>query len=683
MKKILIVLTVLLCPLTAFSQTIVFLDEGINTDQTLDTNRITEQRCRSLPELTRSENGTVIFASLCANKGGFHYLSHIQAGAPAEAAEYHNTQTIDVPNLLNGGAINSVVIPNARPSDGHPLRHGNYVSNAAWDFDKTLNHLPFTIFGINNETTPRSIVTSLRPIPDIPLPMEPSGTFIVDALDEIGTGTLFGEYSGVGAVNISVVIRGENNNLAANDLCDDDFGQTEVDLLNFRGIAVVVALDNDDVPSDRFTWPACLDGVIKVGSTVAHQAQNQAGHQIGIGMNGIDFFAQDTTTGGERGNSFAAPRVAAAYALLHRAFPLSSVEQKTEALNNASNLMSRYTFTKVDGTSEVITRRSIRSRHINDAIEFLGENFPDDLFPEQLIAAVGLDFEQRAEVGPFFDPDSSDQGYDVTIDLDLLRPITSIQTSSITSGEEQASSQVLETLPELSRQRDVMLLFTASRGEGATTGFHIGTGLTADSIALVGTTPSRESNSSTRYQIVIPRAFVNEGLNRFFVAPVDPNQEWGVSDVVISYLPDIELTVNETDTNIYGDQFAPTRLSGARTVFELANNQKNSDVTISMQGFDIDVANETAVFFNGTFLGHLNVGTSDTFSEPNTFVAPKSLLLNGANFIELVQREIGADWGGGEDEKWAVRDIRVEVEESLPVIELLPILLNFLLDEEE
>ena len=177
MKKTLVISIVLLFPLIANSQSIVFLDEGINTNQPLSApdNVIAAQRCRSLPTLTRSANGTVPFVSLCANGQGFHYGIDILNGDVPTAAQYENRQTFTLPDFSNGGAQVNVVVEHERPTDGHPLRHGNYVSNAAWAFTRDLFHVPFIVFGINRVNSPQSVVTSLRGNDIFGLPEEPIG----------------------------------------------------------------------------------------------------------------------------------------------------------------------------------------------------------------------------------------------------------------------------------------------------------------------------------------------------------------------------------------------------------------------------------------------------------------------------------------------------------------------------
>ena len=59
----------------------------------------------------------------------------------------------------------------------------------------------------------------------------------------------------------------------------------------------------------------------------------------------------------------------------------------------------------------------------------------------------------------------------------------------------------------------------------------------------------------------------------------------------------------------------------------------------------------------------------------NGIVLFHSLCANeGVNFIELVQRETGSDWGGFEDEKWPVRNLRVDIDNSSLIETLIPVI---------
>jgi len=78
----------------------------------------------------------------------------------------------------------------------------------------------------------------------------------------------------------------------------------------------------------------------------------------------------------------------------------------------------------------------------------------------------------------------------------------------------------------------------------------------------------------------------------------------------------------------------------------------------------MDRADESEVFLNGTSLGFLNQGPSSAYATRNNFILRSDLLQQGNNSIEFVQRVPDDDWQGFQDEKWAVRDIRVE--QALP-----------------
>jgi len=58
---------------------------------------------------------------------------------------------------------------------------------------------------------------------------------------------------------------------------------------------------------------------------------------------------------------------------------------------------------------------------------------------------------------------------------------------------------------------------------------------------------------------------------------------------------------------------------------------------------------------------------NNAYSTRSSLLAPKNILRNGVNHIELVQREVSMAepvWLGFEDEKWAVKDILVQPQKN-------------------
>jgi hypothetical protein len=102
------------------------------------------------------------------------------------------------------------------------------------------------------------------------------------------------------------------------------------------------------------------------------------------------------------------------------------------------------------------------------------------------------------------------------------------------------------------------------------------------------------------------RNLFSNGANKIEIRPALGTSDWGVKDVIVSLLPSIPLTLNVTDTNFYGYSETPTRFTGARFKFDLAN--LDDELQFDVTGWDIDRPDETQVFLNGVSIGYLTQG---------------------------------------------------------------------------
>lgn len=384
---------------------------------------------------------------------------------------------------------------------------------------------------------------------------------------------------------------------------------------------------------------ACLDNVIKVAGERASSSTRT--RQVGVGANGgIDFFAKDTTNDSQEGNSFAAPRIASAYALLHKLFPASSVTQKTEALNQAATLTDSYQTRLVNGQSFTYRARKIREDQLAEAINYLSILFPSPSGPEFNIV-------DNSSYGPYYDGNTSE--YSVTFNFDL-----ETSSSKLPSGNEQINLGTGSDAPSLSR--DVELNFTGIFGRG--------TSLNEFILEINGQRVERFDrfpfdSPSARSFIINRNLFNNTGDNTVVLRPNRANANWGIEGVSMNFLPVVPLTIGVTDTNIYGYQQNPTRFTGLRASFDVPEIQ--NDYILSVTGWDMDLADENEVFLNGTSLGHLTQGAgSSQYSPRDNIILRASRLIPGKNTIEFVQRQPDSSWNGFEREKWAVKDILIQ-----------------------
>ncbi len=211
------------------------------------------------------------------------------------------------------------------------MRHGTDVANAAYDFNSSVRRKMIQIYSISRAPNRRETVAQCRS-PQTYSYSENTGTIggtetILNALREI-----INNPDGVDAINMSIVFRNPYCELIKGNLipgpCDRTdnripTGQAEVTELREMGIPFVVGLDNRDLEVGEVTWPACLDGVVKVGG--------QSG-RIGVGAMDIDLYAKNSvrTNNPNDGNSLAAPRIATALAMLREAVPKSLVEERVQ-----------------------------------------------------------------------------------------------------------------------------------------------------------------------------------------------------------------------------------------------------------------------------------------------------------------------------------------------------------------
>lgn len=136
----------------------------------------------------------------------------------------------------------------------------------------------------------------------------------------------------------------------AGDTCRDAAWEQRVSRLNDAGIAVVAAagnLEDDDWEAAGVKFPACLPGVISVGSTT------EAGEVSDFSMSSpvLDLLAPgecidsailtDGSCIATRGTSFAAPHVAAAFALIDDTHPDFTVARRRNLLRVTGEMVSR------------------------------------------------------------------------------------------------------------------------------------------------------------------------------------------------------------------------------------------------------------------------------------------------------------------------------------------------------
>lgn len=607
----------LFLPITGFTATVAVIDTGINLETRLDIplNKLVSGRCYSFEDVFTTtpipgQQGVNIdydyrFASLCPNGQGVQTVGQNLARHPRLVIGRENEFLKDEYFKV-----------------GEDVRHGNQVADAVYAFNRNVFVKPIQAYAYNSLRTFSVNGVQINCGPNIFPSQQCYGTTsinIKDALRRLADV----ESGSISAVSISTVLNGGS-------LCGDRIGQSEINRLHARGIAVVAALENTSYGSSEISWPNCLENVVNVA---------RVGGQAGIGANGISFYADGGIhNGAAGGNSFAAPRVAAAYALLHDAEPTSSVEQKTEALNEASSLMNTYSG---------VTRRYIRSDQMSSAITELRAI---DSFPVPVTSTNGyIDSSTHSGVPEGIRPTRGEvHSLDIFLEGD----------SPFLIG---ASPKLTDEV-SLSGNRDMVLSFEARYSAGSP-----GV-LSRFEIDVNGvhrfSTPHNLNWPFHSFSYVISRNWLNPGSNKIsFRVKEWFNTTWYLRNINIGATPPIQLRLNQQINTGYGNQFGTNKNpTGLRVQFpRYAHN-----LQFSIKGFDIDVADEIAVFLNNKHLGFLQRSPgSSQYNEGDGFILNKNNL-SANNTLELVQRLPDGSFGGGNDEKWGV--IQMRLSEHKPVV---------------
>ena len=344
---------------------------------------------------------------------------------------------------------------------------------------------------------------------------------------------------------------------------------------------------------------------------------------------------EGTNTFDTYGNSLSSPKIAAAFALLHRSNPQSSVLQKYQALERAS--ASRHTY-------KGVKRRKITRGQIDKAIVELNKIiYPDGIFGDP---AVDFDIgdliaSNPNRFGSSYEGEGSDK---VEVSTNFSSPSSSSLSSKsriITTELRDAMVQVTGLIIDSSTSNRKFDIYVNGVKAGEVKGFI--------------------SNVEATKTVSISRNFFKDGANIVEMRPVNSDINWGVRDIKIAFLPNVPLVYGQNEPNIYGSIRTPERHSGVTYEFDVAFLV---DSVISLSGYDIDFIDEIQISINGTFLGNLPVTINNSYGGTASFFVPKSLLNSNDNIIELVQRFPDASFDEAHEKIWAVKNMKIE--RSLP-----------------
>ncbi len=506
--------------------------------------------------------------------------------------------------------------------------HALEISNGVWDFNRSVFQSHVQVFGLagdrsaNSGVSPSPLIRSIAA--DEKNYTTNRGAHTLRALRYINAN----DTNTMGAVAISHVVnsRFPDGTVLTPNLClGTPVGQEVVDELRRKGIAVVAGLLNNDVLLSTRTWPNCINGIINVGRTDGFAPPNDG---IGIGQNGIDFYTESAVPMPFRnyvafGNSYAAPKVAAAFSILQVNYPESTVDQQYRALLRSS--LGTYTY-------KGLTRPRIRKNQINNALSQLDLIIQEDIADREE-GDLAVD---RREYGVAFGGLSSDRA-ELVIDF------------STALAKQPEGNQLTLNKTGAGDVQDVVIKFTGIFDESLNSSRQFRIRLNG---AVIGEVGEFNNNQEILKSFVIDRDLLTSADNRVRIEPLSTDLKWGIKDLKATVMPKIPLTLGVLDQNQYGFSESPLRRYTSAK-FTIGIPVVETDLVLTMTGYDQDIANETEIFINGNSMGFLKQSGNDKYGDPTTFIIEQEKLVVGANQIEVFQRQFTTE----QRRNWAVKDI--------------------------
>ncbi|MFC3615389.1 beta strand repeat-containing protein [Lutimaribacter marinistellae] len=138
-----------------------------------------------------------------------------------------------------------------------------------------------------------------------------------------------------------------------------------------------------------------------------------------------------------------------------------------------------------------------------------------------------------------------------------------------------------------------------------------------------------------------------------FVQARNISWTWGVTDLLVQADADMRLTPDQIETGTFGNKFDGK--TDADGIVKAAFAGTGKDITLSLQGFDVDFSNEVQVLLNGNSLGFLGVGQDNGLSYDEFQISAAQQQV-GENVIEFVQAR-NTTWA------WGVTDVMISENE--------------------
>jgi subtilisin family serine protease len=206
-------------------------------------------------------------------------------------------------------------------------------------------------------------------------------------------------------------------------------------------------------------------------------------------------------------------------------------------------------------------------------------------------------------------------------------------------------------------QHESVLLATFT-GDGSTTYYLHVTGFDIDfpdelAVYINGTFldwlavgPNVSLNAGDTFELAPALLVAGENMVEFRVKTV--GWKWGVTNLGVLTTetvqpPVVELGINTVDTGQYGHEYGTDE--HLSSLFATFTGDGVSTYDLQVSGYDIDYADELAVYINGVFLDYLSTGPNLALNAGDVFSLAPTLLVAGENAIEFRVKTTGWKWG--------------------------------------
>jgi hypothetical protein len=164
---------------------------------------------------------------------------------------------------------------------------------------------------------------------------------------------------------------------------------------------------------------------------------------------------------------------------------------------------------------------------------------------------------------------------------------------------------------------------------------------------LVGIAAEGADGAMSGGLVNISDDFVLQGLNDLqFVQSGQSDGVWGITNILLS--PEPTLSYGTFEEGVFGNRIGGAIETDGMVSFQTFH-ETTEDLTLFVQGYDIDYYGEVEVFLNGTSLGYLTAGENNELTGSSFDIAATSLLA-GDNVISF-------EVTGNQARSWGVTDL--------------------------